>query len=460
MPAWRVLLSPLLDFFRPLAAARSLAAARRPVFAIVILLGLVIYAALLIGLLLADGMLMEEWDSSAGTTMGSGWGGAWVAHERTAGEVWVAWHTDAPGGWLGPPTIVLALVLLLGPIALAALGWVNLPFVHGTGSVWASYRRAVRASAAVLWPLPWLTAASGGVYLAVEQARALEGIGGGVLLKDPAFWLFVCVVISLGLMVLFSRRSLLAVAPPVADPAPPLRCEGCGYDLTHRPAEHRCSECGLDLDASLIEARSRPGCAWEQRGSPGIWARTAWRVLRQPTAFYRRLKVRPVGGRELRFAAWSYLLLWCGGFAWAVALLCLASVIWGIYLYADVDYEEVVLCLCMTYTGLLGCWVGHRVTAAIVATVWLARGGLPDFRWAARVMAYESAYLFVYGVFWGLLAATFVIDDVWVSRLLGVNRAWGMPVEFLTLVFGTLTLWVVWLYRYGLAYRAIRWANF
>ena len=109
--------------------------------------------------------------------------------------------------------------------------------------------------------------------------------------------------------------------------------------------------------------------------------------------------------------------------------------------------------------GTLGCWLGHRVIAASVVTWWLLRDGLPDGRWAAKIVAYEAAFLWVFCACWGLLGTSLAVLDSWVSRLMGFSR-WSGRGEVLALFLGTLGLGVLWLIRYGIAYRAVRWSNF
>jgi hypothetical protein len=110
-------------------------------------------------------------------------------------------------------------------------------------------------------------------------------------------------------------------------------------------------------------------------------------------------------------------------------------------------------------SGIAGCWFGHRGLAALVASYWLVRGELPDFRWASKVLAYESTFLWAFCAFWSAIFTSFSFWNDWISRLLtGRSRA-GL-FEILALFGGTVVLAGVWLWRYRIAYRAIRWSNF
>jgi len=109
--------------------------------------------------------------------------------------------------------------------------------------------------------------------------------------------------------------------------------------------------------------------------------------------------------------------------------------------------------------GLAGCWFGCRLIAAAAVSVWMARQALPDYRWAAKVVVYESVFLWVFCGFWGTLVSSFILFEEWISRLLGLPRFAGVG-EVLTLFGGTGVLGLWWLIRYHVALRAIRWSNF
>ncbi|HRT41439.1 MAG TPA: hypothetical protein P5223_05190 [Phycisphaerae bacterium] len=107
------------------------------------------------------------------------------------------------------------------------------------------------------------------------------------------------------------------------------------------------------------------------------------------------------------------------------------------------------------------CWCGHRTIAAGAFTWWTQREPLPDGRWALKVMAYESAFLWVFCTFWGLLITSFLFFEDWISDALG-RQAWlgTVPAEVSVIAQGTIGLGAVWLWRYRIAFLTIRWSNF
>lgn len=472
-PGWgRVVATPVLDLFRPRAAAACLVSASRPAFAVVLVLSLLGYAAVIIGLMLWAATVTRTWPTAPATQPTTAPGGgmytpAWPepqVESHTLREVWADWRRHSFGGWLGPAESVVMLVLMLGVPALSLLAWLNMPLVHGVGSIWSSFKRSFRASAAILWPLAGATLASGVLVVRAEHAQFRGGLTfGGPLSADPEAILILCIASSAVLLVTWLRTAVDGAAPTAADSALPPRCEGCGYDLTHQPVERRCPECGLDLDASLIEERSRPGYRWSRTPAELAWWATSYQVLRRPQVFYRALKLRTPARHEARFARRHYLWIAFGALVWACGMFVWLSRQHGPPRTEELPEVLVVACAAITL-GVMGCWLGHRVIAALVVSYWLARGSLPDFRWAAKVMAYETTFLWVFCGFWGVLLGSFTVVEWWLSALLG-SPGWplfwlGMPVEAWMVAGGTLLLTLVWLWRYTIAYRAIRWSNF
>jgi hypothetical protein len=373
--------------------------------------------------------------------------------------VWREWHAGDPG-WLGPPAYVLIFTLLLGFLLLLLLAWLNLPWIHRAGSLGRSFRRAVRATAAVLWPTVVLTVAAGSLFVAKTHTEYAEGqvpFGFGA-----QGILAVSVVISLYMLATWLRCAIDAVAKIEPPPELPPVCEGCGYDLTHRPADERCSECGLALAESLDQQRSRPGCRWARGRSLASWIATAASVLRHPRPFYRSLVLRTPATAESGFAALHYVLIWCGAALWMCTVLAIQELRFGNQPF-HMRWEDFGMVCFASAIGVFACGLGHRVLAALVATWWLLRGGLPDFRWAMKVVRYETAYLWVLCCCWGVFSALMTIDDACISDAFGLpQRGWplGAPLEFWVLCGGSVVLVAFWLWRYEIAYRAIRWSNF
>jgi hypothetical protein len=461
-PARRALLSPVLDLLRPRRAAICLVSAPWALAAGLLLAGLLSYACVLVALLLWNDTLTGVWvltsaylaATNPATLPANGAVDEWRLQQYSPAKVWADWHAGALGGWFGVPEIVLSLVLLLGIVALLAAAWLNLPLIHRTGSITRSYGRAVRVTAGAIWPCAALTLTTGSIIVARTHA---ELGAGGTFSYGPPLLQMGSVVVSLCLLAVWLRRAIDAAAALETRPDLPPVCEGCGYDLTHQPADGRCSECGGELASSLDENRSRPGSGWDSRKSVRTWLGATCAVLRRPGAFYRQLKLRTPAGAGAGFAAGHYLLIGCAATAWFA----------GIAVVADpwlgggpmLRWEDLSIGCMVTAIGVLACGLGHRVLGALVATWWLWRGGLPDFRWVEKVIRYETAYLWVLCCYWGFFSTLMRVNSSWLSATLGV-RGSGMPPEILAFFAGTTVLVGVWLWRYELAYRAIRWSNY
>lgn len=456
----RLLTLPLWGLMRPRAAAASLATMSGPAFAALLALSLCVYAAVLIGLMLWGQTMTEVWVPAPVTPPTSApggypvyWGGSTELRQRTLAEVWVEWRAEAIAGWFGPAELTLALVVVLGLALIVLLAWLNLPFVHRSGSVWWSYKRAFRAAAGALWPLTGLTFVCGATFIIREHA-SLGGVYSGAMLADPGVVLMVLISGAVWLLVWWLRGAVRGIEIPAPDLCLPPRCEGCGYDLTHRAADGLCTECGLPQAESLDPARNRPGSTWARRKNLVTWTATVGTVLLQPRRFYRKLRLRTPLAPDSGFAAVTFVLVACGALLWA------GFSVWISALLSSPPPGDVAIVVAgMVSLGTFACWLGHRVIAALVVTSWLAQTALPDFRWAAKVITYETSFLWVFCAFWGLMFSSLMVFENWISRLLGLSGFFPAG-EFLTIAGGTLLLAAIWIVRYTIAYRAIRWSNF
>jgi hypothetical protein len=444
---------PLRDLFRPAAAGRRLADAPRRVFLMTVAVNLLACAALWAGLLLLL-MLCETF-----TEMESGPKHSSVApfsREHVA-IVWRSMHEDVPFGWLGPFEATLLVALVGVPTFILALGWLNLPFAHAYGPVGTSWLRSTRASAAVLFPVLGLSLVVGALTLIVAS----------VFQDDPQVrpfapaaccWL-VSDAVSAVLLAAYSRWTVAGLVVRKAPPHLPPRCEGCGYDLTHQPAEQRCPECAQPLATSFAADESRPNSRWAVRHGVASWTATAWEVLFLPGRFYRRLRLRKPLDRDAGFTGINYVLLGLGAGLWILLNVWLLTHLHGPPPLAASDVLPIATYVAsMLLFGVVGCWLGHRIIAACVVTFWIARDMLPDYRWAAKVMTYESVYLWVFCAFWGAMITSLVVTGDWLFKMFGFVL--GMHPGILTLTLGTVGLAAIWVWRYTVAYRAIRWSNF
>ncbi len=455
----RALLAPGLSLVRPRMAAAWMATAPRWACVVVAVLGLLIYASVLVLLMLWEETVQFTWTPNSGFFP--------ATDVRSFGRVWAEWHATARDGWFGPAEFTLTMVLLLGPLLVLLLGWLNLPVVHRTGSVWRAYTRAVRASVLMLSPITVATTVCGTGFILLEHERysLLFTPVGDV---EPGIVLFLCIAIALWLLVWWLRRATAGAVVGEALAARPPLCEGCGYDLTYQPAEGRCPECGLVIAASLIAETSRPGSGWARQKSFASWRSTSHGVLARPGAFYRRLQLRTPAGAEAGFAVRHYVGIALGAALWAGVLGVLLSVQEG----PPPAGERVNIALAVgaaILSGVFGCWLGQRAIGALVVTWWSTRKALPDTGWAAKVLVYETTFLWVFCAFWGLLIASYALAGPWLSHLVlppdprrstDLFFILGIPIEAWAVAIGTLVLGLLWLWRYDVAYRSIRWSNF
>ena len=449
------LAAPWVYVFLPRRAAAAMAAAGRWSFVCAHFGNMLLLAGTIIALAIADKTYDYIWHQPPATTNPTtmsyyNWTGEW--EYRTVVEVWRAWHSGSTPWW-GPAESILLLTLVLGTLCVAVLAWLHLFRVHRRGAVWPSFRlsfRVVSASSAVviLSILLWY-----GGYILDERDLLFSSshyAGLTAALFIPAnCWLYV----------FWLGRAVAGVEDESLDLGLPLRCEGCGYDLTHRPVDGRCSECGLVVDISLTPELRRPGSAWMRRR---CWLISAVRVLFSPRRFYEELQLRTPGSTERGFAGWNFLGMFVGALVWAGVLVAGIERFQG--LGPDIDLELLVVIAVAALGFALGCWLLHRTIAALVVSFWMFRRRLPDYRWAAKVMAYESVTLWLPAVYLGLLMMSFIIYEDWVSALFGRNFPasvfLGMPGEVLAAFCGPVAYVLLAFWRYRIICRAIRWSNF
>jgi hypothetical protein len=458
----------------------------------------------------------------------------WQIQRRTPAHVWRDWHAE---GWFGPAEAIFLATVLAVLVGTALLAWLQLPFVHRSGSVRRSLALAWRAVAAGGGALMIGTLASGVVIVAQSHLNSL-GLLPGILYSSEALTALsfcgppiISIWFILGVVAAAADR-----APAAAPPAPPPRCESCGYDLTHRALNEVCPECGQSVARSLVPGMRRWPADWERQPSIETWLRSSLRVLCAPRGLYERLTLRssrlagmeqrtttsekpvgpaqetpslalgvpmptsdaevgryapgsrpdgpglrpscgmgfqpscaigfqPVAGDDGRvrvrwFSRLHVMLIGGGAFCWMILMFS-----WFGYGMGATDSVCVAVIVGLV-VPLIG-WVLHRTIAAVVATWWMVRGSLPDGRWAAKVILYETPFLWLFCAVWGTLITSYISADDWVSRAIepvvdsrSFTWAFGMPPELALPLGLSGSLIVLWLFRYQRAGQAIRWSNF
>jgi hypothetical protein len=180
---------------------------------------------------------------------------------------------------------------------------------------------------------------------------------------------------------------------------------------------------------------------------------TAASMILEPVRFYRSLTMRSNLPRAVAFARWQYVCM--GGTALGWMLVS------GAFLGFDPEELLGLPTFAAVLTVSLG-WVIHRTIGALALSYCFVRGMLPDPRYARKVFAYETAFLWVFWLYNGFLVTTFFIWEAWMSDLLGFGARWlfGVPPEVAAVLLGNAAIVIGWLYRYRLIIPQVRWANF
>lgn len=386
-------------------------------------------------------------------------------------DVWITGPLPTPAGSL------LGWLLLSGALACVLLAWQTLPFAARADGLLPALRRALAAVISSLGLLFHAETLLGGLMLVVIFVMVSTSRTAGP--EGP-----LTVVAGMGLTALLVARrigltaaELAARVPPAPDPP---RCEGCGYDLTHRPSDERCPECAREVARSLGESADRAGAMWTYCGTWTLALSCALQVVTDPRSLYTRLRLRerptaaagddPEEGdpardddplrAALRFSLIQYVALGLACWGCAFTGLGLASAATWSGLSTT---EAIAICTFSTVMTLGLAWVGHRLVGAVAAAIWIGRRTLPDARWSAIVMEYETAFLWVFFVVqWSLLLSFYVAED-WVTSLVG--RTWalrvlGGPAEPAVMLGLIVLLGMLWLARLERIGRMIRWANY
>jgi hypothetical protein len=450
---------PWVRMFQPARAALGLIPAAASAFWLALAAPVLFLTVAVVGLLIWNDtasaqIVFGPMPAASGPVINRSVPWQWVLQARSVAEVWADWHRRGP---IGPAEVmVIAIPVLL--VACVAFGaWLHLITAHEGGSVWASYRRAFRAVAACLGLLSALTVVLGGLMVATQHKANERLATDGSPPFEMIAMVMVATPVAIALLLAWVSAAVRSARLPVVanDPAP--RCEGCGYDLTHVPKERRCPECGLDVGMSLAPSYSRPGCAWEDSHGPIVWTKTSLAVLAHPGVFYRRLRLRTPQERARRFALWHYAALGFAGAVWALAM----SMGTNQTRFADL----VVLPLAFLMWVPLCAWAIHRTVAALAVCWNLARAEPAAPHAMRKVIAYEGVFLWLPGLSTGWFIASIAIWHLWLSRLFpeltaATYRLMGGPMEVLVLCSGYLGLLLLWLWRYYVAIREVRWGNF
>jgi hypothetical protein len=440
----KALLAPWAGIVKPRRAAACLAGSSGPA-----LIGALLTSALAVAIVILVLALWEATsyvvsvDPAGAISLGPQAGYEWRLEHRTIAETWRAWHAN---GFIGPAEYVLFFVTAGVALLAAFLAWLQLPYVHQGEAAASAYRRSVGAVTSCMGLLFVLTGFCGVLGFGLEAMNLRDQYLGCIMALAIPGSIWWCVI-------RITQAGSSARGPVFLEEGGPL-CEGCGYNLTHQPADGRCPECAARVIASLTPGPLRRRTAWEKKRSAPAWITTTLNVLTKPGAFYRSLRLTENEDHPRSYARWHYPLI---GFATMVWLFCC---VWSLGPSSG-DPVFIIAMVAMLITPLCG-WGVHRLAGALAFSVCLAHKSLPDLTRMRRVMAYETAYLWVLCLYNGLLFTSLFIWGMWMSELVGRGaRGVGyIPLEPLAVLLGNLLFTLLWFWRYRIAIRAVRWSNF
>lgn len=463
----RTLAAPWLGILRPSLAGAWMANGSRAAFSSSFLLGLALLTLLHFGLQLWSQTYQLDW---SGVTGGGGAASRPVLHETPLDEAWTRWRKAAG---FEPLLAVAVIVIPVVLVSAGVLAWLLLPEVHAGGAIWPSYKRAF---CGVAGSVGFLTLGSLLIGSAVNFAQqrhyrqyATAGFSSDRVL-DPIMCIVTAMLIAGGIWPFWLARAARGARGSETPAQIPPRCEACGYDLTHVPDSGICPECGVDVTGFLTPQGGRCGTdyenRWGWRHTADPWLRSTFKALFTPSRFYSQLQLRTPEEPARRFAAWHFAAVGCCAFIWSIILSYREITHYRTLAISErflhVATETLCLSIMVAMLTLVAAWLLHRFVAAVEYTHWLFTGSLADPRWARKIAAYEAVYLWPAGILTGLLITNFKEDLGWipVRWLRPLTMFFGMPTEvsaFLLLI-GLLAL--VWMWRYQLAMRRIRYSNF
>jgi len=439
----------------PSRIAKRMYCMRGPVFAVVVALTVLAVPTTISYLSLRGATVSRDWTQARpATTNPAGTGGTYVPAplvEKPLSQVWREWHS---GNGLSPIEIIFFVATPLSLVLIALIAFVLVPETNADGPWMLAVKAGARIATVALLVLVILIAVFGSVLVAVMHADLR-----GARIDDQTFLLFIpCLALAtLFGLATWTVRAARSVRSPGAILTIPPRCEKCGYDLTHVPDSGLCPECGFEAHRSLTPGAARPGTPFERGVGPTAWLHTTRSVLFDPARFYRTLVLCNGCDRADRFQLGLFAAIAFGAWIWWLFCIALGTSSRGFeLLFAPVIFT-LAACLCG--------WATHRVAAAIIGSAWIVRRELPSADWIRKIIRYESAYLLAFCAFDGACVTFGVFwlsSDFWryTVRPFLRDAFGGFDPEAGIMFGGNVLLILFWFWRYRIALRNVRWANY
>lgn len=441
-----VLCAPVLGIFRIAQAAALLCRASALQLGLILLVYMAIEAAIVVTMCLWENTLRYDYQfSSTHSTSGS-----WQVESRTMAEVWSQWESHRRGNPAFEISMGAGFATLAAVIVSIALFW---PRIHRQGPLRPSLRRTQAAVTGTFGLAVLLTAVVFTVYVLIRHWRMRNGLRWGNGPEEGQFAV-IGVLLSIHLMLRALSRSVRAAYDANFAPDPPPQCEGCGYDLSHRPESGLCPECGASMDKSLEPGLGRRPSDFDRDPSLPDAVSTSIEALFSPAAFYRRITVRIEPQRDALFRFRHHLAIFFGAMIWVLMLIYVST-------HRGWGWDESTASLAASLAAPLVAWLIQHAVGAIVCLVWVVKRTLPDLRWGVRVVNFETVYLWLFCLFNGTMITSFILFDDWIGEVLGtLHRPTGMPHAVLAMLLPNAGLIGYWFFRMLRSGRAVQWANF
>ncbi len=452
-----VLCAPIVGVFR-VSRATALLTRAGPIQLALLLLGyMAIEASLCVTMAVWDDTLRYDY-SNPTTQMGvrrisatqPWWGGNWQVESRSMPEVWGEWEArgrrnPAPPIFMGVGCAVLASVLVC-----IALFW---PRVHRHGRLSPTLRRTYAAVLASCGRAIVFTTIVFTAYVLLRHWRMRNGLRWEPGLEEGHLAVVGIQLSLIGMLATISRAVRAACdANYAADPPP--QCEGCGYDLTHRPESGVCPECGLSVDRSLEQGMGRRPAEFERDPSLVEGISTSVDALFSPAMFYRRLAMRMEPQRDANFRLRHHVTMFCCAIVWMVILISTS-------MHGSWGWDETAGMIAGSLGATIAGWLLLHALGAVACLVWVVKRTLPDLRRGVRVVNFEVVFLWLFCLFNGMMITSFIWFDDWIGVLLGTfNRPTGLPHAVLAMFIPNVILMGYWFMRLLRNGRAVQWANY